>query len=72
MSVCKSCRAEIEWLTNDGGNRVPMQRVSTLFRRTGNIVEVSNALGAGPFWISHFQTCPDAAAHSKRAKRGSR
>ena len=58
MSQCKTCGAEIVWVTTTAGKRMPLDiTYKTVVTNDGKVV-----LGRE----SHFSTCPDADIHRKR------
>ena len=64
MSRCKSCDAEIFWVTMDeSGKKMPVDADGK-----GMALIVHPDKTRGRFvqtWESHFVTCPNAAAHRK-------
>jgi hypothetical protein len=75
MSTCRSCEAEILWASTCTGKPMP---VNAMPCDDGNLVlqgEPPNRVAlqrlpmdVGPFYASHFATCPNAEQHRK-AKR---
>ena len=83
QTVCKSCGARITWIRMKSGKAMPCDAGAVPYRQVtaadaggiltivtadGNVVhgirdECSNYIG----YTSHFATCPNAAAHRKRA-----
>lgn len=71
MAKCRSCGAEIEFIEGPSGRPIPAQKVTAIY------VEEEDAQGkrklikvsvpdVGPlYWISHFQTCPQADRWSR-------
>ena len=81
MTVCKSCGASIIWIKTSAGKTMPRNAEPLTYRATPNGTAVivtpngetlkadieehpENATGIG--YISHFATCPNAAAHRRR------
>lgn len=79
MSVCKTCHLAITWTTNvTTGKRMPVDPTPT---EAGNIILLAGndgpesrvltkaELAARPtrsgLYVSHFATCPQAAAHRR-------
>jgi hypothetical protein len=73
MAKCNSCRAEIRWVTSQGGKKMPIdaEPVSdgNLEIRDGVARVLTKAelsmLPDGPRYKSHFATCLNANAHRK-------
>ena len=67
MSMCRSCNAPIEWRRTLSGTRIPIDPSPV---ENGNVVLLTGGLckvvapGEGTH-VSHFATCPNAAAHRK-------
>lgn len=73
---CKHCRAKIEYIMGPNGKNIPAQMVTMLYvqaddgtlRKVEQVVEPWGTCRGGPFFVNHFQTCPDA--HKvKRSKK---
>lgn len=71
MSRCKSCRADIEWVTTTNGSPIPLD---VGIAENGNIVVSRDLLGdkvavvVAPGQgdrLSHFVTCPNAKEHRR-------
>lgn len=58
-SSCRSCKAPIVWLQTEAGKKIPVDADSA---------EPSDALFDSKRHVSHFKTCPNASAHSKKGK----
>jgi hypothetical protein len=59
---CKYCRAEIIMIQNQKGAWIPAQRVTQVWGRSGPMFTLTKVEPlAGEVYISHWQTCPDAA-----------
>ena len=57
-STCRSCGAEIVWVTTPAGKQMPLDpHVLTVVADGGETVRGR---------VSHFASCPNAAAHRKR------
>jgi len=62
MSQCKTCGAEIKWVTTSSGKSMPIDAkpekriVLEDYDRKGSVVDT---------YTSHFVTCPDAKQHRK-------
>lgn len=73
MAACRSCGAEILWATTENGKRIPIdpepaERPSGLFKLEQSLLGLKAVSVAGePVYLSHFVTCPNAAAHRKPA-----
>lgn len=77
-AACKSCHARVIWVKTSKGKAMPIDAVPV---ENGNIVlevkiETGEPIalyvdrkygGAGPFYTSHFATCPNAAHHRRTA-----
>ena len=70
MKRCRSCRALIEWVHTEAGKRMPVEE-----QEGGNVLvdadlvgeRVARYVGDGEgTHVSHFATCPQAAAWRKR------
>ena len=79
---CRSCGASIKWIRMTSGKAAPVdpylrtivinEGKESLITETGIVIrgrfasydEGANASG----YISHFATCPNAAAHRRRAR----
>lgn len=76
LSECRSCGAEILWVTTTNGKRMPVDREPS-DRGNVDITDLSQAryLRQGqvelareanlPLHLSHFATCPNAARHRR-------
>jgi hypothetical protein len=67
MNTCRSCGASILWAETEVGKRIPLD--STPEHRLV-ISTVSGKARVMPTYISHFATCPNAAAHRKPKGEG--
>jgi hypothetical protein len=75
LSECRTCKEPIFWVVTDKGKRMPMdaEPVSSgkWVVRDGETVRASY-IGDKPYngdrYSSHFQTCPQAAEHSRRER----
>lgn len=73
-TVCKSCGAEIVWITDQGGKRIPLnkRRVRIYSYDKENKARCGYAIHTDgtPLltYISHFVTCPNASDHSARSR----
>lgn len=71
---CRTCRAEISFVEGFNGRPVPVQRVTQVYtivedaQGTRRLEKIDLSAHGGTYWISHFQTCPDAGRHSRRSK----
>lgn len=76
MSRCRSCGAEIKWVRTFSGKAMPVDPEQISFEADGGreiFVTASGAVAHGTRvpdghrtgYISHFATCPNAAAHRK-------
>lgn len=78
-ATCRSCGAPIRWVVTTSGKRMPIDPQP---HANGNIVPLVDSdhpsrsplalvLTAPPVdkpaWLSHFVTCPNAAAHRRPA-----
>ncbi len=68
MPECKSCGAEIIWIGLPSGKKMPLNAaVTTVFHQ----ISADDEGGPSWFWdsvdghVTHFATCPNAAAHRK-------
>lgn len=67
---CKTCRAVIQFIEGENGRAIPVQEVRRLYAVNENgRLEVANVVEGGPYFVSHFETCPDAGQFSKGKKR---
>lgn len=69
--TCTKCKREILWAVNpDTGAKVPLDPKALVFKVwTGeNGESLCQPVSAGDFAVTHFSTCPDAAAFSGRNK----
>lgn len=80
---CKFCRAKIAFVKGPNGKSMPVQKVTMVFVEPHEpargmeeqlatvelVVEPWGKARGGPFYVSHFQTCPDAAKASKKEKK---
>lgn len=67
---CKSCGAEIIWIVDQDGTRLPVNKRRVRVYDQGEGVQPSQFLvwaDQSPklYHISHFVTCPNATKHSK-------
>lgn len=70
--LCASCGAKFWWYRTVNGKMLPVDIEPC---QDGNIVlhdgiahVVKDMFDGGPFYASHFATCPGAAAHRKPRK----
>lgn len=84
MSRCKSCGAEIIWITMRSGKSMPCDAKPITYRatvpggpeRTLTLVRPDGRIATGVFdpdadekgYTSHFATCPNANQHRRRGK----
>lgn len=81
MAKCKSCGAEIIWITMKSGKKMPCDAKPITYRtlvpgtKGGlTLVTPDGRVASGVFdpgsdqvgYTSHFATCPNAAQHRKR------
>lgn len=59
MNTCKSCGAEIQWVTMGSGKKMPLD-----MKKKTIIVEMGGFEAMSGF-ESHFVTCPQANKHRK-------
>jgi hypothetical protein len=50
------------------GKSAPMQKITHIYHQPDADSLQLQVWGGGNYWINHFQTCPDAKQHSKKAK----
>lgn len=69
-ATCKSCGAPVRWVSTARGAAIPLDPEP---RDDGNIILIggiahvaSHVACDGPWYVSHFTTCPNAAQHRKR------
>jgi hypothetical protein len=73
-ATCRSCGAPIVWAITERGKRIPIDPQPNL---AGNLTitpepfgppraAVTRDVGDGRRYLSHFTTCPHAAAHRTR------
>lgn len=76
--TCKSCGADIVWAVTRKGRRIPLDpepvqggnvRIEARPGRTMALAVVVNATETGTH-RSHFASCPNAARHRKRERKG--
>lgn len=65
MATCRSCGAEIVWVHTEKGRAMPVD----VKPRKGVVLDMGIAKVVNVF-TSHFETCPDAAAHRKPRGEG--
>lgn len=86
MSDCRSCGAAVRWVETAAGKRMPLdpepvdggnvELRQVMLDRQRHTIAVVHPVGQpaldeqGPRYVSHFATCPNAAAH--RHPRGAR
>ena len=63
---CKSCNAEIIWITMESGKKMPIDKDSVVKRIVINDGETKGAIRKTG--TSHFETCPYANTHRKERK----
>lgn len=78
MAHCASCDREIRWVVTERGKRMPLDAEPVpdgnveLRVLDGQETAIVHAAGqrpltaVGPFYVSHFSTCPDAGSWRKR------
>lgn len=72
--LCTACRAKVVMILGPNGKYIPVQKVTQTYVLQMDLSGIEPRLRRhheGEVWISHFQTCPDAASFSKRQKKGS-
>jgi hypothetical protein len=69
---CRKCKAKIEFIEGPNGRAIPVQKVTQLYVLDraeklvkANVVTPLGAYDPGPFYISHFQTCPAAETFTR-------
>lgn len=62
---CKLCGAMIEIQPGPDGRQIPLQRVGRIYMPspTGAGVDTAESM-SGAFYVSHFETCPEANRES--------
>lgn len=63
MPKCRSCGADIEWITMESGKLMPVDSEKKTF------IVVDQVKGAGHTWtgfIPHWSTCPFADQYRKK------
>jgi hypothetical protein len=54
------------------GKYLPVQQVRRVYRKKARLLDgiedVLEEVTSGELFVSHFETCPDAAQHSRRRK----
>lgn len=63
---CRKCGALITFLPGPAGKAIPAQKARSVYRRAESGALEKLELEGGPFWISHFETCPGASQFSRR------
>lgn len=68
--ACRSCGAQITMIKGPTGKYIPAQKVTQLYTLPPSLPGVTTEpqlelVSRRETWISHFQTCPAAAAHSR-------
>lgn len=80
--TCKACPAAIRWVTTSAGRKMPIDAEPNVF--TGTIILKTNSSGEeiahhidrkkshvdGPYYTSHFATCPEAQRFRKKGPNG--
>lgn len=63
---CGSCRAPLEFHVGPNGNRIPLQRVRSVYYDAGGgeIRKLGTVKGV-QHYVSHFETCPDPERFSR-------
>lgn len=69
---CRSCHAAIVMIAGPGGKFFPAQLVTQVYALEAQLPGLEGTaklelVHAGEFYINHFQTCPQAADHSRRS-----
>lgn len=78
--TCRACPAAIRWVTTSAGRKMPIDAEPD--EHKGNIILKINSSGddiahyidrktskvAGPFYTSHFATCPEAQRFRKKGQ----
>jgi hypothetical protein len=71
---CKACGMKITGIIGPNGNVIPAQRIKTLYRldREGNALTLRkiDTIAGDKLegYVSHFETCPNAADFSRTRK----
>jgi hypothetical protein len=60
---CRSCRTPILWLRTESGKAMPVDDRPGEPLREGETFEAARARIGADAVVSHFATCPNAAAH---------
>ena len=77
MATCKSCGAPVVWAVTPRGKRTPLDAVTSpdgnvellpdgSVRVLGPLDAEAARLAGAELYLSHFATCPAAAAHRRR------
>ena len=68
---CKRCGMRIEFHVGPNGNRIPLQRIRTVYvmRPDATIANATSLVyAADGIYVSHFETCPNANEFSRGAR----
>lgn len=80
-SQCKSCGAAVRWVVTKGGKRMPLDVApvegGNVWVNPEGVASVVSEIDGGdgrpdplgPFYVSHFATCPNAAQHRTPARQ---
>jgi hypothetical protein len=68
MSKCRSCGAEVIWKQTDSGTFMPIDpkphpKGNLVVTGNDRVKVITHGSPSSPRYISHFVSCPNAAAH---------
>lgn len=67
MARCNSCNAEIVWARTAAGKATPMQvDAKGTWVIVDGVARQMEIGDEGPFYVSHFATCPEASKWRKK------
>lgn len=74
---CKLCGMKIEFIVGPNGVHIPLQKIRTVYYVTDEGEEEAqahkldlrddpNGVYGERYWVSHFETCPNASSFSRK------
>lgn len=70
---CRKCGCPMEMAMGPNGRFIPVQKVTMVYQKLGEVLEKLCILDASAeevkeFYVSHFQTCSDPARFSRKSR----
>lgn len=67
---CKLCGMKIDFIEGPAGVAIPAQKIRTIYRLrpASTSLEKFEQVEPADYYVSHFETCPNAGAFSRKGK----